>query len=283
MTRNQFRLIFKSPDQIGIVAAISTCILNYQGLITEASHHSNSCDQWFFMRQDIQFPDNLNKEALTKDLNQIVQHFNGSFQLNHIEQKKNVVIMVSKHLHCLHELLYRFDCGDMPGHLKAVISNHPDAHDLCKHYKIPFFHIPIEKNQAHASFGHVSETLTKLNTDTIVLARYMQIFPKSLCDLYKDHIINIHHSFLPSFSGGFAYERAFNHGVKLIGATCHFVTEELDKGPIIDQDVVRISHADRVEDLKKLGQHVEKNVLSLGLQKYLEDRIIIHKNKTIVF
>ena len=283
MHAHQYQLVFKGPDQPGIVAKISGCIFKHQGLITEAKHHSNTYDHWFFMRQDIQFPDHFDHQSLIKDLSQIVNQLNGSFELHHAQKKKNVVIMVSKHLHCLHELLYRFDCGDMQGQLKAVISNHQDAQSLCDHYQIPFHHIPAASSHDQACFDHVTQTLKSLETETLVLARYMQILPKSLCDSYKNNIINIHHSFLPSFSGGFAYEQAFHHGVKLIGATCHFVTENLDEGPIIDQDVVRISHADRVETLKKLGQQVEKNVLANGLQKFLENRVFIHKNKTIVF
>lgn len=283
MNTHHYHLIFKSPDQKGIVAGISSCIFKHEGLIIEARHHSNSDDPWFFMRQDIQFPEKFDQKLFVDELSHIVHQFNGYVELNPVNQKRNVVIMVSKHLHCLHELLYRFDCGDMPGDLKAVISNHQDAELLCNHYQIPFHYIPAKKSNGSNCFSQVTETLSALNAQTIVLARYMQILSKPLCDKYKDHIINIHHSFLPSFSGGFAYEQAFHHGVKLIGATCHFVTEKLDEGPIIDQDVARISHADRVDSLKKIGQHVEKNVLANGLQKYLENRVIIHKNKTIVF
>jgi len=275
-----FRLIINCPDQIGIVATVSRCIAEHHGLIIEANHHSDLDTQWFFMRQAIQFPANCKFEALSTAIGHSLDALHAEWQLIDTQQQKRVVILASQQTHCINELLYRFNSGNMPGKLIGVISNHAEIAQQCQPHQLPFYHIPIEQT---ADFEKLHAQLDQLQPDVIVLARYMQILPDTICHAYRHQIINIHHSFLPSFSGGKAYQQAYDHGVKLIGATCHYVSKDLDQGPIIEQDVARISHCDNVQDLKRLGQEVEKRVLANGLYKHLLDRIIVHQNKTIVF
>lgn len=283
MDTQKWRLIFDGPDKPGIVAAITQCISNHQGLIIEANHHSDLNSKWFFMRQDMQFPTSFNHKQLQKDLQLIKKRISGHIQLINPNINKKVVIMVSRHMHCLHELLYRFTHDNLPGKLVGVISNHPDAAVYCKHHQVQFIHNPIDAQDRETGFLTLASHLNTLQPDVIVLARYMQILPSQLCQQYRNQIINIHHSFLPSFSGGDAYQQAFDRGVKLIGATCHYVTQDLDEGPIIGQDITRITHDHQVEELKRIGRNIEKLVLADGLNKHLNDRIFIHNNKTIVF
>jgi formyltetrahydrofolate deformylase len=183
----------------------------------------------------------------------------------------------------LSDLLDRWHSGDINCDIPCIISNHDDLRGLAEFYGIPYHHVIIEKDNKACGFAEVERLVDSYNIDCIVLARYMQIFPQVLCEKYRHQVINIHHSFLPSFIGGQPYHQASRRGVKLIGATCHYVTEQLDEGPIIDQDVVRVNHTDSVEDLVRLGKDVEKVVLARGLRAHLEDQVLVHRNKTIVF
>ena len=198
------------------------------------------------------------------------------------ERPKRVAIFVSRELHCLTELLWQWRTGDRFADVAMVISNHADAGEMVQGFGLPFHHVPVTtdtKSQAEAEQCR----LVGSDIDLIVLARYMQILSPSFVVRYPGRIINIHHSFLPSFIGKRPYERAFERGVKLIGATAHYVTEDLDAGPIIEQDVQRITHSDEVPDLKRIGRHVERTVLARAAKWHLEDRILIHDNKTVVF
>ncbi|MEH6826122.1 MAG: formyltetrahydrofolate deformylase, partial [Motiliproteus sp.] len=185
--------------------------------------------------------------------------------------------------HCLSDLLDRWKSGDMHCDIACVISNHEDMRGLVEWYGIPFHKVVIDKDNKAPGFAQVENLVDEYRADCVVLARYMQILPQALCEKYRHKVINIHHSFLPSFIGAKPYHQASRRGVKLIGATCHYVTEQLDEGPIIDQDVARVSHSDKVEDLVRLGKDVEKTVLARGLRAHLEDRILVHGNKTVVF
>jgi formyltetrahydrofolate deformylase len=196
---------------------------------------------------------------------------------------KRVALLVSKESHCLSDLLDRWRSKDIDCEIPCVISNHEDLRGLVEWYGIPFHHVPVTKENKPAAFEQMVKLIENYNADTIVLARYMQILPESVCERYPNRILNIHHSFLPSFIGARPYHQASTRGVKLIGATCHYVTANLDEGPIIDQDVVRVSHSDRVQDLVRLGKDVEKVVLARGLRDHVEDRVMVHGNKTIVF
>jgi formyltetrahydrofolate deformylase len=208
--------------------------------------------------------------------------FKMKWVLNKTESKKRVLIMCSKLLHCVNELLYKYSDNNLHCNIVGILSNHTDASKIANYNNINFKHIPINQASKEEDIAKMSKAIDDFNPEVIVLARYMQIIPKEVCDKYKYKIINIHHSFLPSFIGANPYHRAYNRGVKLIGATCHYVTKELDSGPIIEQDVARITHSKSIKDIEKIGQDVEKIVLVTGLKYHLEDRNLICNNRTIV-
>jgi len=180
-------------------------------------------------------------------------------------------------------LLNRWQSGELDCDIPCVISNHEDFRELVEWHNIPYHYVPVDKNNKQPSFDRVEQIVEEANADCVVLARYMQILPPNLCEKYAGRVINIHHSFLPSFAGAKPYHQAHVRGVKLIGATCHYVTEELDAGPIIDQDIHRVNHRHTIEDMVRLGKDVEKTVLARGLRWHLEDRVLVHGNKTVVF
>lgn len=279
-----YRLVLSCPDRVGIVAMVSNFISSHGGSITDASQHSDPTTGWFFMRVEIgaaTLPFGL--DALKEAFAPIAQSFNMHWQLTESTKPKRVILMASKESHCLADLLYRFHAKELFCDIPCVISNHDDLRKMVEWHDIPYHHVPVNKEDKQPHFDTVSELIDRYQADVIVLARYMQILPPALCDTYPQQVINIHHSFLPSFAGAKPYHQAHERGVKLIGATCHYVTQELDAGPIIDQDVIRVSHRDLPEDMVRLGRDVEKNVLSRGLRWHLEDRILVHGNKTVVF
>ena len=207
-----------------------------------------------------------------------------NWELSFSDEVKKVAIFVSRYDHCLYELLYRFKAGELPGgELKMVISNHLDLKSVVESFGIPFYHFPITKETKREVEEKEVELLQKEGIDLIVLARYMQILSDWFVNLYPNRIINIHHSFLPAFVGAKPYHRAYERGVKIIGATSHYVTEELDQGPIIEQDVVRVSHRDSVEEMIKKGRDLEKLVLARAVKWHLENKILVYDNKTVIF
>jgi formyltetrahydrofolate deformylase len=279
-----YRLVISCPDRVGIVAKVSNFLSTYNGWITEASHHSDAHSGRFFMRHEIK------ASSIPFDLDQfrasfepIAREFNMSWHVADSAQPKRIVLMCSKESHCVADLLYRWHTHEMNAEIVAVISNHDDLRRRVEWYEIPYHHLPVNKENKAEAFVRIDELLEQYEADVIVLARYMQILPPELCSKYAGKIINIHHSFLPSFAGARPYHQAYSRGVKLIGATCHYVTEDLDKGPIIEQDVIRISHRDSIDDMVRLGRDVEKNVLARGLRSHIEDRVITYENKTVVF
>ena len=279
-----YRLIISCPDRVGIVASVGQFVSRHGGWITEANHYADSDSGWFFMRHSIRansLPFGL--EQFRKEFSVIAEEFQMDWAIADSDAPKQVVLLASKESHCLVDLLYRWHSGEMKCDIPCVISNHDDLRSLVEWHGIPFFYVPMDKNNKAEHFHRVSQIIAEHHADTIVLARYMQILPGDVCEEYEGRIINIHHSFLPSFAGAKPYHQAAQRGVKLIGATCHYVTQELDAGPIIDQDVMRISHKDSVEDMVRLGKDVEKMVLSRGVRLHLEDRVLRHGNKTIVF
>ena len=191
--------------------------------------------------------------------------------------------MASRESHCLADLLHRWHSDELDCDISCVISNHNDLRSMVEWHGIPFYHVPVDPKDKEPAFAEVSRLVKHHDAEVVVLARYMQILPPDLCREYAGQVINIHHSFLPSFVGAKPYHQASLRGVKLIGATCHYVTEELDAGPIIEQDVVRVSHSDSIEDMVRFGRDVEKMVLARGLRYHLEDRVLVHGNKTVVF
>ena len=284
MIKPCFTLSIACPDRVGIVAAVSNFIASNKGWIVEASHHADESSGWFFMRQQI-LANSLafGIDEFRKRFSAIASEFSMNWTLSDTTVKKRVVILVSKQDHCLSDLLYRWRNQEFSFDIPCVISNHGDLRGFVEWHRIPFLHIPVTPENRAQAFAEIEQRFHEYRGDVMVLARYMQIFPPELCSKLPGRIVNIHHSFLPSFAGAKPYHRAFERGVKLIGATCHYVTAELDAGPIIDQDVIRVDHSDSVEDMMRLGRDVEKTVLARGLHYHVEDRVLLHGQKTVVF
>ena len=281
-TTRRYTLTISCPDRTGIIAAVSGFIAQHGGFIVEASYHTEQEAQRFFMRQEIR------ADSMPFDLVEFHAQFTGlanEFEMDwHISdsaQKKRLVILVSKQDHCLNDLLHRWRSGELNVDIPCVISNHDDLRGYVEWHNIPF-HL-LDMSDKASAFESVEHLFKLHHADAMVLARFMQIVPPELCRRYPGQIINIHHSFLPSFVGAKPYHQAYQRGVKLIGATCHYVTDELDAGPIIEQDTVRIDHGDTVDDLVRYGRDIEKTVLSRGLRYHVEDRVLVCGNKTIVF
>ena len=286
MTRH-YTLTISCPDRAGIIAAVSGFIAQHGGFIVEASYHTEQEEQRFFMRQEIR-ADSLpfDAEEFSRRFAPLAEEFNMHWQLADSAQKKRLVLLVSKQDHCLDDLLHRWRSGELSVDIPCVISNHEDLRSFVEWHGIPFIHVDMSGKEAAdklAAFEKIAALFGQYQGDTMVLARFMQILPPALCQRLPGRIINIHHSFLPSFVGARPYHQAHQRGVKLIGATCHYVTDELDAGPIIEQDTVRIDHGDTVEDLVRYGRDIEKTVLSRGLRYHVEDRVLVCGNKTIVF
>ncbi|MCG5514402.1 formyltetrahydrofolate deformylase [Ectothiorhodospira shaposhnikovii] len=284
MSPHRYRLIISCPDRVGIVAAVSGFLASHGGSITEASQHSDASTGWFFMRYEIDagtLPFDL--DGFCRAFEPIAGEFAMQWHVTDARLPRRVVPLVSKLDHCLTDLLYRWRSGDLPMDIPCVISNHEDMRDYVEWHGIPYHHVPVDRQDKASAFGRVSQLVDEARADVVVLARYMQILPPDMCARYAGRVINIHHSFLPSFVGARPYHRAFDRGVKLIGATCHYVTDQLDEGPIIEQDVIRVRHDDTVDDLVRLGRDVERAVLARGLRYHLEDRVLVHGNKTVVF
>jgi formyltetrahydrofolate deformylase len=284
-----YRLTISCPDRVGIVAKVGEFVSSQGGWIVEANHYADaSVEQggsgWFFMRHCIKassLPFGL--AEFKEKFAPIAEEFEMDWQINDSAVAKRIILMVSKESHCLSDLLHRVHSKELFCEIPCVISNHDDLRSMVEWHGIPFFHVPVDKANKQEHFDRVNSIIAEHKADSIVLARYMQILPAEICQQYAGQVINIHHSFLPSFAGAKPYHQAAERGVKLIGATCHYVTEELDAGPIIDQDVMRISHRDTIEDTVRLGKDVEKRVLARGVRSHVEDRVLLHGNKTIVF
>lgn len=279
-----YRLVVSCPDRTGIVAKVSNFLATYNGWITEASYHADQKNGWFFMRNEIKASSiPFSVEDFKTAFQPIAKEYSMNWSISDSDTKKRVVLMVSKESHCLADLLHRWHSKELDAEIVAVISNHDDLRRMVEWHDIPYHHVPVDPKDKAPAFAEVNRLVETYQTDLVVLARYMQILPAEICEQYSGRVINIHHSFLPSFAGAKPYHQAYDRGVKLIGATCHYVTQDLDEGPIIDQDVIRISHSDAIEDMVRLGKDAEKNVLARGLRLHLEDRVIIHENKTVVF
>ncbi len=283
-TPRRYTLSLSCPDRVGIVAAVSNFLAAHSGWITEASHHADTESQRFFMRQELLADSlTLDIDTLRAEFAKIAAPFDMKWRISDSARKKRVVILVSKQEHCLYDLLGRWQSGELDIDIPCVISNHETFRGLVEWHGIPFHHVPVTPDNKAAAYAEVERLYREAEGDVMVLARYMQILSPDLCEKFPGQIINIHHSFLPSFVGAKPYHQAFKRGVKLIGATCHFVTSDLDEGPIIEQDVVRIDHSDVPEELVRSGKDVEKAVLARGLRYHLEDRVLIDGNKTVVF
>ncbi|QHS23675.1 formyltetrahydrofolate deformylase [Virgibacillus sp. MSP4-1] len=283
--QNRGRLLISCPDQSGIIAAVSRFLYEFEANILDSNQHSTNPEGGtFFIRIEFECPDLVNKkERLQNQFQSIADKFSMNWDLSLVQELKKTAIFVSKQLHCLRELLWEWQSGDMMTDIALVISNHEEARGVVESLNIPFYYIPATRETRQEAEEQQLKLLEEYQIDLIVLARYMQILTPDFVQAYEHKIINIHHSFLPAFVGAKPYERAYERGVKLIGATSHYVTNDLDEGPIIEQDVMRVNHRDQVQDLKKIGGSIERSVLTRAVKWHLEDRILVHDNKTIVF
>jgi formyltetrahydrofolate deformylase len=281
-TERRYTLTLSCPDKVGIVAAVSGFVAKHGGWIVEASYHTDLEAQRFFMRQEI-LADSLSFDAagFRAHFAPLASEFDMDWQVSDSALKNRVVVLVSRQDHCLNDLLHRWRSGELLVDIPCVISNHEDLRSFVEWHGIPFHFVPMQDRDA--AFAEIARLFEQSHGDTMVLARFMQIMPRALCERYSGRIINIHHSFLPSFVGAKPYHQAFQRGVKLIGATCHYVTADLDAGPIIEQDTVRIDHGDSVDDMVRYGRDIEKTVLARGLRYHVESRVLLCGNKTIVF
>jgi formyltetrahydrofolate deformylase len=289
MHRERFYTLTAScPDRVGIVAAVSGFFAQHGGWILETTLHSEPPNEEgvaaYFMRLEIK-ADSLpfDLEGLRAAFHPVASEFNMTWKISDSAKRKRVVILVSKQEHCLYDLLARWQSKELDIDIPCIISNHETLRGFVEWHGIPFHYVPVTPDNKPEAYARISQLCTDAQADVMVLARYMQILSPELCAQFSGRIINIHHSFLPSFVGAKPYHQAWERGVKLIGATCHYVTADLDQGPIIEQDVIRIDHSDSVEDMVRYGKDIEKTVLARGLRNHLEGRVLIHGNKTIVF
>ncbi|NQY33632.1 MAG: formyltetrahydrofolate deformylase [Alteromonadaceae bacterium] len=283
-TPRTFCLVISCADAVGIVAAVSHFIAEIGGSLTESNHHTDVTEGWFYMRNVIDANSlSIEIKEFREKFTVIAQQFDMKWSVRDTQTRQKVVLLASHASHCLADLLYRWHSGELHCDIPCVISNHENLRSMVEWHGIPFHYVPVPKDNKQEAFDKMNAIIERHNAETIVLARYMQILPPNLCSQYSGRLINIHHSFLPSFIGANPYKKAFDRGVKLIGATCHYVTEDLDEGPIIEQDVIRVSHKCEKDDMVRLGRDVEKAVLSRGVRFHLEDRVIVRGNKTVVF
>jgi formyltetrahydrofolate deformylase len=287
-SERRYVLTLTCPDTTGIVARIASFLADAGGWIVEAGYHSDVDSGWFFTRQVVR------ADSLPFEVDELRERFGGiaadlggqaSWTVTDTGVPKRVVLLVSREMHCLHDLLGRVAAGELPVRLEAVIGNHDTLADVVAAHGVPFHHVPFPADAGGkaAAFTELAKRVDEHEPDAVVLARFMQILPPWLCERWAGRALNIHHSFLPSFVGARPYHQAHARGVKLIGATCHYVTPNLDAGPIVEQDVIRVDHGDTVADMVRRGRDIERLVLARGLRWHLEDRVLVHGNKTVVF
>jgi formyltetrahydrofolate deformylase len=277
------RLLISCPDKKGLIAAISSFIAMHDGNILSADQYVSDSGT-FFMRLEIEGEGfGLGRDEFAGAFAPLARRHRMEWRVSHTDTPKRMAILVSRYDHCLIDILWRWDSGELDAEIPLVVSNHPDLASRAEIYGIPFHHLPVTKETKAEQEGKVLDLLFEHGVDVVVLARYMQILSPKLVDAYPSGIINIHHSFLPAFAGADPYRRAHDRGVKTIGATAHYVTEELDAGPIIHQDVAHVTHRDTVEDLVRLGREVERRVLARAVRWHLEDRILVDGNRCVLF
>ena len=284
MAKNTATLLINCPDTKGLVAAIADFLYKHNANILHADQHQDAKNNLFLMRLEWDLAGfDLNEAEFELQFATIASRFNMQWQLKLSKYKTRMAIMVSQYDHCLADLLHRYKSGELNCEIPLIISNHLDTQKLAEFYGVDFHHIVVTKDNKVGAEMAQFKLFDEYKIDLIVLARYMQILSPEFVLRYPQRIINIHHSFLPAFIGARPYHRAFERGVKLIGATSHYVTEVLDEGPIIEQDIDRISHRDQVEDLIQKGRDLERIVLSRAVRWHIENRILLYSNKTVIF
>lgn len=279
-----FRLVIDCPDQVGLVAAVSQFLAEQQATIVEANHHTDQQTVRFFMRHEIRADSiTITLESIKRAFTPLAEKFQMNWKITDSSIKQKVVMLASHESHCLMDILHRWHSGELLCDIPCIIGNHPQMKQFADWHNIPFHWVDFKVQTKEQAFAEIERLIDSYQADLTVLARFMQIVPDHLCKKLAGKAINIHHSFLPSFAGAKPYQQAYNRGVKLIGATCHYVTSDLDEGPIIEQEVMRISHSDTAENMVRKGKNCEKTALANGVRYHLEDRVIIHRSKTVVF
>jgi formyltetrahydrofolate deformylase len=277
-------LLLTCPDQRGIVSKIAQFIFERNGNIVDLDEHVDEEDHIFFLRVTWDLKTfSVPPDKLEEIFQPLAREYQATWSIRLNKNKRKIAIFVSKYAHCLQEILWRHDLREFDAEIALIISNHPDLGFLADRYHIPFHLFPITKENKALQEKKELELIRSEKIDTIILARYMQVLSSTMVENYVHRIINIHHSFLPAFAGANPYKQAYERGVKIVGATCHYVTDVLDEGPIIEQDIIRISHKDSLDDLIRKGRDLERLVLSRGIRYHLQDRILVDGRKTVVF
>jgi formyltetrahydrofolate deformylase len=276
------RLTVSCPDRKGLISALSSFISMHDGNILSADQYVSDVGT-FFMRLEIEGEGfGLARDEFAGAFAPLARRHNMDWRMGHTDTPKRMAILVSRYDHCLIDLLWRWDAGELDAEIPLVVSNHPDLASRAEIYGIPFHHLPVTKETKVEQESEILGLLSESRIDVVVLARYMQILTPEFVGAYRDRLINIHHSFLPAFAGADPYRRAHERGVKTIGATAHYVDEELDAGPIIHQDVAHVTHRDTVDDLVRIGREVERRVLARAVRLHLEDRVLVDGGRTVV-
>ncbi|MBM0127707.1 formyltetrahydrofolate deformylase [Pimelobacter simplex] len=279
-----FVLVLTCPDRPGVVHAVSGFLVAHGGNIIESQQFGDQITGTFFMRLDfVVAGEDVDAEGLRKAFAEVAERFEMSFELWDARAPYRTLIMVSKHLHCLNDLLFRYSTGSLQIEIPVVVSNHVDAEPLARAHGLDFVHIPVTPDTKEQAEDRLRELIARHDIDLVVLARYMQVLSDRMCAELSGRAINIHHSFLPSFKGAKPYHQAFDRGVKLVGATAHYVTADLDEGPIIEQDVVRVDHGFDQHQLVTAGRDVEAQVLSRAVRWHAESRVLLNGHRTVVF
>jgi formyltetrahydrofolate deformylase len=277
-------LLVSCPDRRGIVAALAQLLYGHGANILDADQHTDAEAGMFFQRIRFDLSQiHTDRTTLEGAIREVAERFSMTWRLAQADRPKRMAIFVSKYDHCLYDLLLRQRAGELACEIPLIVSNHPDLKPVADQFGIPFEVFPITAETKRAQEEREMARLAELGIDLVVLARYMQVLSPAFTDAWPARIINIHHSFLPAFMGGKPYHQAHGRGVKLIGATAHYATSDLDEGPIIDQDVARCSHRDAVADLIRKGRDLEKVVLARAVRWHLDDRVLVYGNKTVVF
>ncbi len=276
--------LIKCPDQKGLLSRISSYFADRGFNILQCRQHTDSIDGLYFMRLTLDGHDlKTSRRELEKEFTAFAEPLKLIWSVHYSDYKPKVCVMVSKTSHCLYDLLERYNEDELHCEIPLIISNHPTLEYIGDQFKVPFFCLPVEKGKKAEQEKRVLDLLKKHHIDLVVMARYMQILSADFIESLPGKIINIHHAFLPAFEGGDPYTRAFERGVKMIGATAHYATADLDRGPIIEQDVERVSHQNTPDDMKRIGKDIERLVLSRAVKYHLEHRIIISNNRTVIF
>jgi len=283
-TDQRATLLVSCPDRKGLVAALAQLLYGHGANILDADQHTDPIAGQFFQRIHVDLAEmHTDRVSLERGIAEVAERFAMEWSLRYCGQRKRMALFVSRHDHCLYDLLLRHRAGEMACDIPFIVSNHPDLQPIAEHFGIPFHVFPITPESKRAQEDREVALLRGEQIDLVVLARYMQILSADLIAQFPARIINIHHSFLPAFIGSKPYHQAHQRGVKLIGATAHYATTDLDEGPIIEQDVIRTSHRDSPDDLVRKGRDVERNVLARAVRWHLDDRVLVFGNKTIVF